>query len=31
MLKPTYVLSCQTKWTVAHESPLSMGFPRQEC
>ena len=20
-----------TPWTVAHQAPLSMGFPRQEC
>ena len=22
---------CATPWTVAHQAPLSMGFPRQEC
>ena len=22
---------CPTPWTVAHQSPLFMGFPRQEC
>ena len=22
---------CATLWTVAHQAPLSMGFPRQEC
>ena len=21
----------ETLWTVAHQAPLSMGFPRQEC
>ena len=30
-----YVLSCvqlfATLWTVAHQAPLFMGFPRQEC
>ena len=23
--------SLQAFWTVAHQTPLSMGFPRQEC
>ena len=23
-------LSCATPWTVAHQAPLSMGFPRQK-
>ena len=23
--------SFMTPWTVAHQAPLSMGFPRQEC
>ena len=22
---------CMTPWTIAHQAPLSMGFPRQEC
>ena len=25
-----YVDSFETPWTVAHQAPLSMGFPRQE-
>ena len=23
--------SCETPWTVAHQAPVSMGSPRQEC
>ena len=26
--KPGY--SCGTRWTVSHQAPLAMGFPRQE-
>ena len=27
---PSHVLLFATPWTVAHQAPLSMGFPRQE-
>ena len=26
----SHVRLCVTRWTVAHQAPLSMGFPRQE-
>ena len=30
MLSQTVVSDFATPWTVAHQAPLSMGFPRQE-
>ena len=26
----SHVQLCETPWTVAHQAPLSMGFPKQE-
>ena len=30
MVVVVQLLSCVTLWTVAHQTPLSMGFSRQE-
>ena len=30
VLSLSHVQLCVTPWTVAHQAPLSMGFPRQE-